>query len=191
MSKSAVRMLMITRDRCCYASLGCPLSSTFIAGDQASIFWTCKIANCQSLAFSERGYSAIPRGTNVAQMNANWVIQIAAQRTQRLWGPIPVISGGIWVPTNAIVIQIAAIALASDSAITIAWFRPSKVRVLKQLGQVSKIRRHESSGQLKLCLQAFKTTTNAEQHHLLREVIVIPATEHTAGRTVTFVKPSK
>ena len=64
-----------------------------------------RIANRQSLAFSERGQlsQAIPQfhvermlneWTNVKRMNANRAIRIAAQRTQGLWGLISVFLEG-------------------------------------------------------------------------------------------------
>ena len=92
-----------------------------------------KIANCQSLAFSEArsslaGHSASLRGTTVSRVNANRAIGIAAQRMHCLEGPISVFWGRYdcqWTP----VIRIAAKILASDSAITLARFRPSEVGI--------------------------------------------------------------
>ena len=88
-----------------------------------------KITNRQSLAFAAlstlAGHSAVPRETNVKRMNANRTIQIAAQRTQGLWGPISV----FWEWYD----RITAILLASDSAITIARFRPSKLRTIENV----------------------------------------------------------
>ena len=58
-----------------------------------------KIANRQSLAFSERSQlsQAIPQfhvERLLNEWNANRVIRIAAQRTQGLWGLISVFLGG-------------------------------------------------------------------------------------------------
>ena len=69
------------------------------------------IATVQRTRSTLAGHSAVPCATNVKQMNTNRTIRIAAQRTQGQWGRI----------------SIAAITLASDSAITIARSRPSKV----------------------------------------------------------------
>ena len=82
------------------------------------------IASVQRTQPTLAGHSAIPRGTNTTPMNANRAIRIAAQRTQGLWGPNPVFWGGHMSSTLAI--RITAITLASDSAITITRFRPSK-----------------------------------------------------------------
>ena len=71
------------------------------------------------------GHFAISRGTNVKWMNANRAIQVAAQQLQGLWGPISVYC------QRTLVIRIAVITLASDSAITIARLRPSKGLVLQ------------------------------------------------------------
>ena len=60
-------------------------------------------------------------------MNANRAIRIAAQRTQSLWGPnSEVLERDRFDRQRMLVIRIAAITLASDSAITIARFCPSK-----------------------------------------------------------------
>ena len=60
-------------------------------------------------------------------MNANRAIRIAAQRTQGLWGLVSVFRGGWrYDCQRTLAIRIAAITLASDSATTIARFRPSK-----------------------------------------------------------------
>ena len=82
-----------------------------------------KVANRPSLAFSERSQlsQAIPqfhvaRETNVKRVSANRAIRIATQRTQR------------YDRQRKLAIRIAAITLASDSAITIARFRPSKIQ---------------------------------------------------------------
>ena len=89
-----------------------------------------KIANRQSLAFSERSQlsQAIPQFHRERMLN-EWTptarFWIAAQRTQGLWGPSSVLRGEIW-PQRTLAIRIAAITLASDPAITIARFRPSK-----------------------------------------------------------------
>ena len=65
-------------------------------------------SNRQSLVFSERSQLSqaipqlLPRGMNVARMNANRAIRITAQRTQGLWlwGLIFVLWRAIWPPTN-------------------------------------------------------------------------------------------
>ena len=89
-----------------------------------------KIANCQSLAFSERDHlsQAIPQ-FYVEQLfhgerqSRDWN---RAQRTHCLEGPTSVF-GGRYDCQRTLVIRIAAKTLASDSAITLARFRPSEV----------------------------------------------------------------
>ena len=81
------------------------------------------IANRQSLVLSEccqlsQAISAIPLGTNVTRTHANRAIRIAAQRRQGLRGKSD--------RQGTLVIRNAPITLTSDSAITIARFRPSK-----------------------------------------------------------------
>ena len=58
--------------------------------------------------------------------NANRAIRIAVQRTQGLRGPVSVFRGR-YDRQRTLVIRIAAITLASDSAITLERFRPSKL----------------------------------------------------------------
>ena len=83
------------------------------------------IASVQRTRATLASHSAVPRGTNVKQMNANYAIRIAAQQTQGLLGPISVFSRR-YDRQRTLAIRIAAITLASDSAITLARFRPSK-----------------------------------------------------------------
>ena len=64
-----------------------------------------------------------PRGTNVAQLNANCAMQIAARRTQSLS-----VFGWRYDCQWTLVIRLVVIALASDSAI-LSRFCPSKVAV--------------------------------------------------------------
>ena len=59
------------------------------------------IASVQRTLSTLASHSAVPRGTNVKRVNANRAIQIAAQRTQGLWGLISLVWGEIWPPTNA------------------------------------------------------------------------------------------
>ena len=87
------------------------------------------IASVQHTRSTLAGHSAVPRGTHTAPTNANRAMRIAAQRTQGLREPISVFLGEIWQPA----LRIAAITLASDSAITIARFRPSKDLILVAL----------------------------------------------------------
>ena len=86
------------------------------------------IASVQRTQSTLASHSAILRGTNVKQMNANRAIRITAQRTQGLSGLIFCVSRGRYGRQRTPAIRIAAITLASDSAITLARFRPSKVR---------------------------------------------------------------
>ena len=72
-------------------------------------------------------HSAYPRGTNTTPMKANRAIRIAAQRTQGLRGTKFCVLRGRYDRQRMLVIRIAAITLAGDSAITLARFRPSKV----------------------------------------------------------------
>ena len=89
------------------------------------------IASVQGTRSTLAGHSAGPRGTNTTPTNANRAIRIAAQRTQGLRGPNSVVLGGD-NRQRSLVIRIAAITLASDSAITIARFRPSKPSKVSQ-----------------------------------------------------------
>ena len=86
-----------------------------------------KIANGQSPAFSERGQlsQAIPQ-FHAKRMDANRTIRTAAQRMQGLPGLVSVFWGKV-DRQRTLVIRIAAITLASDSVITLARFRPSKI----------------------------------------------------------------
>ena len=84
------------------------------------------IASVQRTQSTLASHSAVPCGTNVKRMNANRAIRIAAQRTQGLWGLISLFWGGRYDRQRTLAIRIAAVTLASDSAITIARFRPSK-----------------------------------------------------------------
>ena len=86
------------------------------------------IASVQRTRSTLAGHSAGPRGTNTTPMNANRAIRIAAQRTQGLQGPISLFSVGRYDRQRTLVIRIAAITLASDSAITLARFRPAKIK---------------------------------------------------------------
>ena len=64
---------------------------------------------------------------SVRRMNANRAIRIAAQRTQGLRTKFCVFRWRSGRQRTLVVIRIAATTLASDSAITIARFRPSKI----------------------------------------------------------------
>ena len=83
------------------------------------------IASVQRTRSTLAGHSAVPCGTNVKLLNANRAIRIAAQRAQGLYGQISV--GRTYDRQRTLVIRIAAIIFASDSARTIARFRSSKV----------------------------------------------------------------
>ena len=69
------------------------------------------------------GHSAGPRGTNTTPTKANRVIRTVVQRTQGLHSPLRERSEC----QRTLVIRITAITLASNAAITLAQFRPSKV----------------------------------------------------------------
>ena len=79
------------------------------------------IASVQRTRPTLASHSAVPRGTNVKRMNANRASRIAAQRTQGLWGLISVFRGR-HDRQRTLAIRIAAVTLASNSAITIARF---------------------------------------------------------------------
>ena len=85
------------------------------------------IASVQQTQSTLASHSAVPCGTNTTPTNANRAIRIAAQRTQGLRGPNSVFLRGRYDRQRTLVIRIAAITLASDSAITIARFRPAKL----------------------------------------------------------------
>ena len=59
------------------------------------------IATVQRTGSTLACHSAVPRGANVKRMSANRAIWIAAQRTQGLWGLIPMLLREIWPPANA------------------------------------------------------------------------------------------
>ena len=86
------------------------------------------IASAQRTQPTLAGHSAGPRGTNTTPTNANRAIRNAVQRTQ---GTRTKFCGfrGRSDHQRTLVIRIAAITLASDSAITLARFRPSKLLV--------------------------------------------------------------
>ena len=65
---------------------------------------------------------------NTTPTNTNRAIRIAAHRTQGLQGANSVVLGGRSDHQRTLVVRIAAITIASDSAITIARLRPSKER---------------------------------------------------------------
>ena len=85
------------------------------------------IASVQRTRSTLAGHSADPPGTNTTPTNANRAIRIVVQRTQGLRGPTGVFLRGRYDRQRTLVIRIAAKTLASDSGITIARFRPSKV----------------------------------------------------------------
>ena len=90
-----------------------------------------KIANRQSLVFSERGQlsQAIPQ-FHVERILHQWtpIARFESQRNERRAYEDQILCfGGRDELQRTLAIRIAAITLASDSAITIARFRPSKV----------------------------------------------------------------
>ena len=96
--------------------------------------WMGKIANRQSLAFSERCRlsKAIPQ-FHVERMSNEWtpIARFKSQHNKRkVSGDQSLCFGGWYDRQRTLVIRIAAITLASDSAITIALFRPSKLETL-------------------------------------------------------------
>ena len=78
-------------------------------------------------------HSAIPRGTNVARMHANHVIQMGAQRTQSLSGPFLCFFGGGMTANERQCSNRRDNSRSCDSATTTARFRPSKVTTLELL----------------------------------------------------------
>ena len=97
--------------------------------DRQSRRWP--IASVQRTLSTLASHSAVPRGTNVKRMNANHAIRIGAQRMQGLSGLISVFREERYHRQQTLTIRIAAITLASDSAITIARFRPSKLKNIR------------------------------------------------------------
>ena len=90
------------------------------------------IASVQRTRSSLAGHSAILCGTTVSRMNANRAIGIAAQWTHCLERPMSVDQTVVWGRCECrwtLAIRIAAKTLASDSAITLALFRPSEVGI--------------------------------------------------------------
>ena len=85
------------------------------------------IASFQRMRSTLASHSAVPLKMNVTRTNTNRAIQIATERTQGLRGLISVFWGR-YEHQRSLAIRIAAITLASDSAITTARFRPSKVQ---------------------------------------------------------------
>ena len=92
------------------------------------------IASGQRMRPTLAGHSAVPRGTNTTPMNANRAIRIAAQRTQGYEDQI-LCFGWRYELQRTLAIRIAAITLASDSAVTIARFRPSKISLERMKNQ--------------------------------------------------------
>ena len=93
-----------------------------------------KIANRQSLVFSERGQlsQAIPQ-VHVERMlhESTPIARFESQHNKRgVYEDNFLCFGGGYDRQRTLVIPIAALTLASDSAITIARFRPSKVQPL-------------------------------------------------------------
>ena len=69
------------------------------------------------------GHSAVPRGTDVARMNANYAISNRSTRNARSMRTSFCVLGGRYDRQRTRVIRIAAITLAGSSAITIAHLR--------------------------------------------------------------------
>ena len=94
------------------------------------------IASVQRTRSTLAGHSAGLRGTNTTPTNANRAIRIAMQRTQGLRRPNSVFFRERYDRQWTLAIRIAAITLASDSATTLARFRPSKhLNMLKSCTQ--------------------------------------------------------
>ena len=97
-----------------------------------------KIANRQSLTFSERGQlSQAILQFHVERMLNEWtpIARFESQHNERKVGEDSFLCfGGRYGRHRTLAIRIAAITLASDSAITIARFRPSKFGRLLYLG---------------------------------------------------------
>ena len=90
-----------------------------------------KIANRQSLAFSERNQlsQAIPQ-LHVERILHQWtpIARFESQRNERRAYEDQILCfGGRYELQRTLALRIATISLASDSAITIARFRPSKL----------------------------------------------------------------
>ena len=79
------------------------------------------IASVQRPRSTLASHSAVPRGTNATRMNANRTIRISKAYEDKF-----LCLRGTHDRQRTLVIRIAAITLTSDSAITIAQFRPSK-----------------------------------------------------------------
>ena len=78
------------------------------------------IASLERTVSTLASHFAISCGTNVARANANRAIRIEAQRTHCLRRPISGCFGGRSDRQQTLLIRIAAITLAGNSAITIA-----------------------------------------------------------------------
>ena len=84
------------------------------------------IASVQRTRSTLASHSAVPHGKNTTSTNANRAIRIATHNERRVYEDQILCFGGRYDRQRTLVIRIAAITLASDSAITIARFRPSK-----------------------------------------------------------------
>ena len=117
------------------------------------------IASIQRTQSTLASHSAVPSGMNTTPTNANCAIRIAVQRTQGLQGPNSVFLWGRYERQRTLVIRIAAKTLASDSAVTIAQFRPSKLSVETSVSPLPQMR----------MIRTWFVTTSPRGHAALEE----------------------
>ena len=84
------------------------------------------IASVQRTRSTLASHSAVPRGTNVKRMNANRTRFESQRNERRVCEDSFLCFRGRYDRQRTLAIRIAAITLASDSALTITRFRPSK-----------------------------------------------------------------